>query len=29
MSLKIKDINQHGECILYKDGIGQYDSNKK
>ena len=25
-NLKEKWIEEHGECILYKDGIGQYDS---
>jgi len=27
--LKEKWVEEHGECILYKDGIGQYDSNNK
>lgn len=27
--LKDKWIEQHGECILYRDGIGQFDSDKQ
>jgi hypothetical protein len=27
--LQDKWIEQHGECILYKDGVGQFDSDKK
>jgi hypothetical protein len=27
--LRDKWIEQHGECILYKDGVGQFDSDKK
>lgn len=26
--LKEKWVEEHGECMLYKDGIGQYDSDK-
>ena len=27
--IKAKWMEQHGECILYRDGIGQFDSNKQ
>jgi hypothetical protein len=27
--IKAKWMEQHGECILYRDGVGQFDSNKQ